>query len=108
MSVEQANIIDFIGIEKGSGAVNLTISDHLNWDKQHLLILQHKLNSYITFVESEEIYTAYPDAKNRMICINIICKFEPTSDARNFLESVRSVLDTAGIVLVYGLLAEDS
>jgi hypothetical protein len=48
MSIEQADTIDFVNIEKASGDVLLTISDHLDWDeteRQHLILLQGKLNS---------------------------------------------------------------
>ena len=48
MSIEQADTIDFVNIEKASGDVLLTISDHLDWDeteRQRLILLQGKLNS---------------------------------------------------------------
>jgi hypothetical protein len=32
MSVEETNKIDFFGIEKTSGDVILTVSDHLDWE----------------------------------------------------------------------------
>lgn len=52
MSIEETEVIDFIGIDKEQGEVSLTISDHLEWDDNHLFILQKKLNSYISFIES--------------------------------------------------------
>lgn len=38
MTVEQSKIIDFIGIDEENYCI-LTISDHLEWDDEHLLIL---------------------------------------------------------------------
>ena len=40
MGVEQADVIDFIGIDTDSGAVHLTIADTLAWDAAHLRLLQ--------------------------------------------------------------------
>jgi len=41
MSVEQTEVVDAIGVEKATGDLILTISDHVEWDpgKEHLLIL---------------------------------------------------------------------
>jgi hypothetical protein len=97
MSVEQQHVIDAIGIENSSGTVMLTITDHLEWHNEHLLLLQEKLNTYISFVENEDIYETYPKAKNRKICINLICKFEPTELGRQFLTKAASILHGAGI-----------
>ncbi len=46
MSIEQVEKIDFISTTS-EGKVELTISDHLEWDAEnnHLLILQNKLNA---------------------------------------------------------------
>ena len=57
MSIEQSDKIDFISITK-SGKVQLTISDHLEWNNEemHLLILQKKINAYLDFIQSEQIF----------------------------------------------------
>lgn len=54
MSIEQSDKIDFISTTK-SGKVQLTISDHLEWndEEMHLLILQKKINAYLDFIQSE-------------------------------------------------------
>jgi hypothetical protein len=42
MSIEQTDVVDFVGIDKKSGDALLTISDHLAWDQdedEHLLLL---------------------------------------------------------------------
>ena len=57
MSIEQSDKIDFISITK-SGKVQLTISDHLEWNNEemHLLILQKKINAYLDYIQSEQIF----------------------------------------------------
>ena len=69
MSVEQTDKIDFIGSDKESNSIILTISDHLDWEdsERHLLLLQEKLNNYLAFCESGEILEVYPQAKNKHI-----------------------------------------
>lgn len=42
MSIEDQDSIDAIGIDN-EGVVVLTISDHLEWDDKHLLLLQYLL-----------------------------------------------------------------
>ena len=60
MSVEQADVIDFVSIDEEDNVV-LTISDHLEWDmeNEHLLILQDKINAYLSSIESGDIYEKY-------------------------------------------------
>ena len=55
MSVDQTKIIDIISKSK-DGEIVLTISDHLDWKnlQEHLLLLQEKINTYLTFLESKE------------------------------------------------------
>jgi len=57
MSAEDTEIIDIVGINRETGHVILTISDHLDWSDStaHQLILEKKFNSYLAFVESGDI-----------------------------------------------------
>ena len=62
MTIEQSDKIDIIGQNKKEGYIALTISDHLEWDSNNekLLILQAKINSYLSFVESGQLLDEYP------------------------------------------------
>lgn len=44
-------------------------------DTEHISLLQAKLNSYLRFVESGEIYQSYPNAEGRQILIDIVGKY---------------------------------
>jgi hypothetical protein len=94
LSIEQPNVVDFVGVDKVSGAVVLTISDHLDWadDDAHVFKLQDKLNTCIRFIESGEFYDSYPDAKGRRAIIELVCRCPISTAGGAFLESVRSVL----------------
>ena len=87
MSVEQSDVIDFIGTDRLTGDVVLTISDHLDWSDStaHQLLLQTKLNRYLAFVESGEILETYPNAKDKAIIFKVVFKFPPDASGRTFL-----------------------
>ncbi|RTL41366.1 MAG: hypothetical protein EKK49_02070 [Rhodocyclaceae bacterium] len=104
MTVEQANVIDVIRADARMGCVYLTIADHLEWDGEHLVMLQEKLNSYLAFVESGEINTAYPPSLNCAVAIDLVLKYRPTAEAEAFLAQVTAIVESAGLTFHYGPL----
>lgn len=104
MTVEQAKVVDAIGTDTTTGRVHLTIADHLEWNSDHLVLLQEKLNSYLAFVESGEIYTAYPASTDRAVAIDLVLKYRPNAEAGAFLAQVSSILEGAGLAFHYGPL----
>lgn len=97
MSVEQSNVIDFVSTDKEDDIV-LTISDHLEWDaaNKHILILQDKINAYLRFLESGEIFEHYPQAKNRKCVIKVVSLHPPSEDGKSFLAAVKNTVEGAG------------
>lgn len=65
MSIMESNKIDAIAVDKENNRVVLMIADHLDWEYEgiHLKMIQDKVNAYISFIESGQIYEAYPKAK---------------------------------------------
>src|SRR2546421_632934 len=98
MAVDNADVIDAIGIERTSGVVALTISDHLEWNDadSHLRALQEKINSYLAFVESGELLEKYPQATGRPVRIDVVCKYAPSEDAKQFFDRARQLIEQAG------------
>ena len=103
MSVEQEKVIDAIGIDKGTGHIMLTISDHLDWrdSVRHQLTLQRKFNSYWAFVESGEILQQYPAARNRLVTFRVFFKHPPDTNAESFLDRARHFIEEAGFGLIW-------
>jgi hypothetical protein len=99
VSIEQLDVVDVMGIDKKTGRVVLTISDHVDWSDTvlHQTMLQAKLNKYLAFVESGEILTRYPGAKNRLVAFRIVFKFEPDQDGKAFLDRAGQVYLVCGI-----------
>ena len=88
MALEQPDIVDAVGIEKGSDFVALTIADSWDWqdEQKHLLALQEKLNAYFRFVESGQIWESYPEAAGRQIVIDVIGRFPLPQIGIDFLK----------------------
>ncbi len=84
----------------------LTIADHLPWNGAHLATLQEKLNTYLRFLESGEVYASYPMAKGRKLEINVVAKFRPTQEALRFLERAGGTIQSAGFEFRYGPAAQ--
>lgn len=104
MSVIDTASIDAIGLDKEAKRVFLTIIDPLSWDSEnvHLFTLQEKINTYLHFIESGEIYQAMPDAQGFDIAIELILKHMPTDDAITFFDNSMQILFDKGIVFVFG------
>jgi len=104
VTVEETQLIDVIGTDRQTGKVHLTISDHLPWDpeNEHLLVLQEKLNTYLTFIKGGEVYSSYPDAKGRDFVIKIVLKYRPNGEGVRFLELAKQTVENAAIEFHFG------
>ena len=100
MAIDNPEVIDAISIND-AGETVLTITDHLDWNEEneHLLLLQEKINTYLGFMESKEIYESYPKARGRKIVIEIVSQFPISEGAGNFLKSAKTVIKEAGFQL---------
>ena len=101
VSVEQTDVVDIMGIDRNTGHVVLTISDHLDWSNsvEHQDILQKKLNRYLAFVESGEILEQYPNAKNRPVAFRVVFQVPPDESGWAFIARARQVIESAGFTL---------
>ena len=108
MSIEQAGVVDAIGVDVATGEVVLTISDHLGWDdiNNHLFLLQEKVNAYLRFVEAGELLDKYPKAKGLSVLIDAVCKYPPSPRAKPFYEKVASIVESAGMHFRYRIFVD--
>ena len=99
MTIEQLDKLDIIGTDDSN--IELVISDHLKWDNKNekLLLLQDKLNLYLSFIESGEIYEHYPKAVGLPVKISIVSKYQPNSEAVKFLSLAAKTIKDAGFEL---------
>jgi hypothetical protein len=103
MGVENTNQVDIIGINKETGICTLTIVDSLDWtDKyEHLVILQEKINTYLSFIESGEIYKSYTPSEGKDFEINIRFMNPISPDCEHFLQHASQIISNAGFTLIY-------
>lgn len=108
MSITDTDKIDFASLDGASEDFMLTISDHLDWNKpeEHLLALQSKLNTYIDFVESGEIYSQWPLAVGRVVKFRVIGKYPLSDAAREFYFAAEKAITNLGLSLTFELLDE--
>jgi hypothetical protein len=106
MAITDTNKIDAISINKETGECVLTISDHLTWgDNEHIWYLQEKLNAYLRFIESGEIYESYLKSKDRHLRIDLVLKYEPT-DFETLLE-IKTQVEKSGTKFTWRHLATE-
>lgn len=88
MSIIDIGVIDSVVHSNEHSDIVLLITDHLDWSQpeEHLLTLQQKLNTYIAFIESGQVFTDFPEANDKVLSIMVACKFEPINTAILFFE----------------------
>jgi Family of unknown function (DUF6572) len=101
MSLDNPNTVDAIGVEKTTGIAILTMTDSWDWsdEGQHLLALQDKINAYLNFIESGEIYQKYPNAKGWKIIIDVVTKFPLPEIGVQFLEKANAACADLGVTV---------
>ncbi len=104
MSIEKKNIIDYISEKNGKKV--LVISDHLLWgNMMHLYQLQEKINMYLSAIETGQLATYYPNAKNGFI-ICLYLQYEPDKTGLLFLDKITEFINNQGYDFEYVIYDE--
>lgn len=100
MSIDQLDKIDIVSTDK-QGDVTLHIADHYDWnsEKEHILLLQDKLNAYLQFIESGQIFEDYPSAADKKIAIEIVFKYPPSESSIIYLQRFVEIVGELGLHL---------
>lgn len=102
MTIEEADKVDKIVVERATGKALLAISDHLPWDVdegRHLELLQAKVYRYLDGIESGELYRRVPETNGRPFAIAVYSLFELSQDGRNLVNNLTRDLAGMGIEL---------
>lgn len=107
MTIEDDLVVDGMGIDPVTDVVVLAISDHLSWDEpDHFRALERKIGTYIEFVRSGQLGSRMPESAGRAVAIEVICQFEPTSEAASFLDAAtRQLKQDEDIQFYYRVLS---
>lgn len=91
MSVLDRETVDAMGLDQDKRGIRLLIADHLDWSDEysHLLVLQEKINAYITFYEEHQYNRVYENFCAEYAVFEIHFMHKPTVRAMEFLERVR-------------------
>ena len=101
MSILDQNSIDIINVENEQCV--LIIIDHLEWNDEyeHLNLIKKKINLYIYYIESGQIYRETPGVEGKKITIKLICKFTPKPDDIVVLDKINKLLHDNYINFMY-------
>lgn len=78
----------------------LGITDEIQWEhhiEEHLLLLQEKLNNYVTFVLNKGYENAVQNKEFNDFIIKIYFACAPHEKAKSFLQNYQKVLENDGI-----------
>lgn len=101
MSVLDKEIVDGIALDNDGKGIRLLITDHVDWSDEynHLLALQEKINSYITFYEEHQYNQVYKEINVEYAIFEMHFLFEPTINAMKFIEQVQQQVNQMGIAI---------
>lgn len=108
MSILDTETIDGMAIGKGGKELRLLINDVIDWNDEyyHLLKLQEKINSYLTFCESHQYETIYENNIIKYAIFEIHFKYSPSKKAIAFLNEVQKQVNEMGIAIEYCISEE--
>ena len=109
MAIDNTEVIDGIAYEEEK--LILQLYDHWEFtdeiEKDHMFLLQDKLNSYIWYVDSEQYKETYPDVKLSVFEIQIKFKYHPSDFCISYLQNVNNKLQAIHINVVYDFTGEN-
>ena len=97
MSIVDNKTVDGIALTDDNKGIILLIADHMDWrdEYQHLVMLQEKINVYITFLEQKQ----YENITYGIIEIHFL--YSLTANAEKFLQSVQNQVAELGVKIQY-------
>lgn len=104
MALYDTDVIDGIATNKDRKALLLLLTDHFPWSEndtlseyEHLMLLQKKINAYISYLETKQYEELYPEEEIKMAVIELHFKYSISENCKNFIKTVQSQIDQYGI-----------
>ena len=113
MRLAEADIVDYLSLEKGGSAVIVTLLDDFEGPDlmQRLALLQRKINRYLDFIESGEVFvqlartTGHRVNHSTPVRVEIVAKQDLVGEGERFLTHVASAAKDVGVGLSFRVLA---
>lgn len=81
----------------GDDVCTLHIVQSEELDDELTLLLQEKINNYLSFALDGQLFEEYPKSKGKELNIEITLKFPPTGLAAKFLDRSGPVVESEGL-----------
>ena len=103
MSVVDSKTVDGAALTNDKNGIILLITDHVDWrdEYEHLVMLQEKINAYISFLENKEYEDIYRGENIMYGIIEIHFSYSLTANAEKFLQSVQNQVAELGVKIQY-------
>lgn len=104
MSVKEKDTID--AMAENDDELVLLLADNLTWgiaQKEHLSMLQKKLNTYIRYIDSRGWEKEFPGADYSSFKIEIVFRYQYPEYFRDFIDSAEPGLKKRNIRIEYNV-----
>ena len=103
MSVVDSKTVDGAALTNDKNGIILLITDHVDWrdEYEHLVMLQEKINAYISFLENKEYEDIYRGETIMYGIIEIHFLYTLTANEERFLQSVQDQVAELGVKIQY-------
>jgi hypothetical protein len=75
---------------------------------RHLFLLQEKINAYLRFIESGEVYEHCPDGRSKNVIIRVVCAHKVDQRSMEMFERFQEAVQGAGFTLTTEYVAPQS
>ena len=103
MSVVDNKTVDGVALTDDKNGIILLITDPVDWraEYQHFVMLQEKINVYISFLEERQYEDIYKGEIITYGIIEIHFLYSLTANAEKFLQSVQNQVAELGVKIQY-------
>src|SRR5262245_35362214 len=103
MRLDETNTVDYLGFDKETGIIQLTLVDDCDWsdERRHIQLLQSKIYRYLDFVKSGEVYDRLrelgsPVSNVTPVNVQILAKHALEGRGQEFVQFVTGVARSSG------------
>lgn len=101
MAVTDSNVVDGMAFDENGNTLIMEIYDHLDFEGEfefdHIVLLQDKLNTYLWYIDSGQYAEVYPDKKFNSFVINIHFLHNISDNCKRYIDVSNQKLFSSNI-----------